>query len=88
MLGYHQIELPVFSLRSFTAYPDPALKKAASPIGIILLADNFYVKKVVVPSKATPTDKKGGCTVPWHLYGIKGGYLEGITTGVIMNHSC
>ncbi|OLP79828.1 hypothetical protein AK812_SmicGene39841 [Symbiodinium microadriaticum] len=62
--------------QSFTAYPDKALKKLASPIGIILLAENFYVKKVKVPSQSTPADKKEGCTIPWHLYGMQGGYLE------------
>ncbi|CAE7451928.1 unnamed protein product, partial [Symbiodinium microadriaticum] len=61
------------SNQSFTRHPEKALRGRASPIGIILLAQNFYVKKVVVASDALPADKKHGCTIPWHLYGIKEG---------------
>ena len=59
--------------RSFTAYFNGARKGSktgVSSIGVILIAESFYVNQVLQNGVGGPIsmDKKGGATVPWHSF--------------------
>ena len=51
----------------------PEGKPMEKAIGVVLLASSFYVKKVINASDKLPFDKKQGCTIPWHRFGIRDG---------------
>ena len=50
-----------------------------SPIGVILMADSFYVKQVLqrADDGYIAMDGKGGATVPWHTFdaGVTAAFL-------------
>ena len=59
--------------RSFTVYHNGAgrgSKAGVSCIGVILIAESFYVKQVLQNGVggSIKMDQKGGATVPWHHF--------------------
>ena len=73
-------------------HPDPNCRANSSPIGVILIGKNFFVKRVIMAWTTVPPDQKGGCTIPWHRFGLEVGCLEGaydhMSRGCLLDASC